>query len=323
MKNLSRHLLSFVLCVVASSVAHAQTYPSRTITLINSSVAGSPMDLMSRMLAQHLQTALGGTVIVDNKPGATGAIAAGLVMRSPADGYTLLLGNSSSHITAPLSAATPPFDALKDFTPIGNMIRFPFFAVAYPGLPSASMKDFLALAKARPGTYNYGSIGVGSGAHLVGEYFKKAAGVNLVHVPYKAVPPMQLGLMAGEVAITFDSVLAAAPHVRAGKMKPYAVSSAVRSSVFPDVPTIAESGIPGFDETVWNGLMGPRGMPPELVQRLNAEVNKFLVQPAVIAKFGEQGGTLVPGTPEEFTRDIRDGQAKWSKFIKELGLKIE
>lgn len=317
-------VISAVLAVTLSSTVAAQAeWPSRPMTIILPFPAGGPSDTLARGLAAHLQQALGQAVVVENRAGATGTIGSASAMRAPADGYTLLIGSTSSHITAPAAMTRRPYDAENDFTPISILVRYPFFLVAGPHVKANSVQELLTQARAKPGGMNYGSIGIGAGNHLVGEYFKKETGIFAVHIPYRGAAATTAALLGAEIDFVFDSIFSIGGQVSSGRVKGLAISSATRSKLFPNVPTLQEAGVKGFDEAIWIGLMAPRGLPEPIVNRLHAETVKYMRSPEVLARLDAQGTEVVASSPAEFASVIKSDMAKWSAFVKERGIKLE
>lgn len=321
------HFIRAALLVLAASlapIAHAQApWPSRTITIILPFPAGGPSDTLARGLAAHLTQALGQPVVVENRSGATGTIGSAAAMRAPADGYTLLIASTSSHITAPAAMPRRPYDADKDFTPISIMVRYPFFLVAGPHVKANSVGELLAQARANPGRLSYGSIGVGAGNHLVGEYFKKETGIFAVHIPYRGAAATTQALLTGEIDYVFDSIFSIGTQVSAGRIKGLAISSKTRSKLFPNVPTLQEAGVKGFDEAIWIGLMAPKGLPQPIVDRLNSETVRYMRSAEVVDRMDKQGTEIVASSPSEFASVIRADLARWSAFVQERGIRIE
>ena len=310
-------LLSFV-----SLGAAAQAYPSKPVRLIVPFPPGGPTDITGRTIAEKLQQRLGQPVIVENRPGAGSIIGTEVVVKSPADGYTLLLGSNSIALQ-PLLQAKLPYDPQKELTPVILAVRIPNVLVVHPSVPASTVSEFIALAKSKPGTLNYASVGNATGPHLFAELFRNLTGVNIVHVPYKGTAPAVNDLLGGQVQALFDSLATALPNIRAGKLRALGVTSAQRSKSAPDIPTLSESGAPGYEATGWFGVLVPAGTPQEIVARLNGEIGAILRMPDVeerFLKFGAEGGG---GSPADFSRFIQSEQAKWGKIIREAGIKAE
>ena len=300
-------------------VAWAQAYPTRPIRIVVPFAPGGGVDIVSRMVGQKLTAAWGQSVIIENRPGAAGIIGTELVARSPADGYTLLAMPSAFAINPSLYGKVP-YDPIKDFEPVSTLTTFMLFLVAHPSLPARSVKALIALAKAQPGQINYGSSGTGTTAHIGGELFGYMTGVRMTHIPYKGSGPSIPAIISGEVAILFGSNTAV-PHVKAGKLILLAVTAAKRSPLFPEVPTVAEAGVPGYEVTSWIALFAPAGTPGAIVKRLSAEASKGLKQADAAEVFASQGLDQAVGTPEELAERIRTEVPKWAKVIKAAGIK--
>jgi tripartite-type tricarboxylate transporter receptor subunit TctC len=284
--------------------------------------AGGPTDVLTRVLADKLGAQMGQPVVVENKPGAGGSIGADLVAKSPADGYTLVMATASTHSIGPYLGKLP-YDPVKDFTPIVWVGNATNLMVVSNHVPANSVKELIELAKKDPGKLNYATSGIGTISHLTSELFATMAGVKLTHVPYKGTQQSIPDIMSGQVAILFDNIMTAQPNVKAGKVKALAISSPKRSSLVPDIPTVAESGLPGFQSVVWFGLLGPASTPKAVVDRMNGEMNKALLLPEVQARFVQMGFEPAGGTPGEFTQTIQRDAEKWSKVIRDAGVKPE
>ena len=299
--------------------AAAQSYPVKPVRIINPFSPGGSLDLVARALAKHMSAELGQSVLVDNRPGAGGAIGIEAVAKSPPAGYTLLIIQSSITINPSLQAKVP-YDPIKDFAPISKATEYMFFLVAHPSVPVRSVKQMIALDKARPGLVTYASVGVGSGTHLAGELFNYMARTKLTHIPYKGTGQAMPDLLGGHVAIMFGST-SVVPHARSGRLVPLAVTGVARSRTLPDTPTVAESGLPGYEVTSWNALFAPAGTPEPIIKRLNALVREGLAQPEAKAAMEKQEMEITPGSPEELARLMRSELEKWAKVIKAAGIK--
>jgi len=306
-----------------SAGASAAQYPSRPIHLVVPFSAGGTTDLLARIIAQKLGESFNVPVIVDNRPGAGGNIGSDTVAKAAPDGYTLVLGTVGTHAINASVYKKMPYDPSKDFAPISLVATTPNILVVNPSLPVKSVKDLIALAKSKPGKLTFASSGVGSSVHLSGELFKSMAGVDMVHVPYKGSGPAIVDLIGGQVDMMFDNMPSSLPYVKNGKLKAIAVTSAKRSSVVPDIPTIAESGVPGFEATAWWGLLAPAGTPVEIVGKLNAAVVKALGQPEVAKRLLALGAEPASDTPEQFAAFIKSEKAKWSKVVKFAGVHVD
>jgi tripartite-type tricarboxylate transporter receptor subunit TctC len=308
---------------LSGTAALAQdNFPSKPITILVPFAAGGTTDILARIVSQALQQELGQTVIVDNKPGAGGNIGAVAAARAPADGYTLFMGTVGTHAINAALYSKPGFDPIKDFAPLTRVANVPNLLVAHPSQPFKTVKEMIAYARANPGKLNYGSSGSGSSIHLSGELFRSMTGLDMVHVPYKGSAPAITDLLGNQIAIMFDNMPSAIQHVRSGKLRPIAVTTAKRSPELPDVPTIAESGVPGYEATSWFGLWTQAKTPAPIQQRLYTAIAKVLKDPAVIKKINDQGGDVVIDTPAEFLTYIKSESAKWSKVVKDSGAQV-
>lgn len=305
----------------AGGIAHAQSYPAKPVRMINPFSPGGSLDLVARALAKTMTAELGQPVVVDNRPGAGGNIGVELVAKAPPDGYTLLAVQSSITINPSLQKQVP-YDPVKDFEPISKISSYMFFLVVHPSTPVRSVQQMIAFAKAKPDQLNYASVGVGSGTHLAGELFKSMAGVRITHVPYKGSGPSIIDLVGGHVASMFGST-SVLPHVQTKKLVLLGVTGSQRSAFVPEAPTIAESGVPGYEVTAWNALFAPAGTPPAIVSRLNQLVRQGLAHPDSKAVMDAQGLDATPSTPEELGQLVRTELVRWEKVIKSAGIKPE
>ncbi len=308
------------LCV--STAAMAQSWPSKPLRLVIGFPPGASADVAARLVAAKMSESLGQAVVIENKPGAGSNIATEFVVRAPADGYTLLLGTIANTINASLSKNLP-FDFGRDLAPVTSLASLPNLLVVSPSLGVVTVQELIAAAKRKPGDILYGSSGNGTGPHLSGELFNLMAGVKLTHVPYKGSPQAMTDLLGGRVQVMFAPASTALPHIKAGTLKVLAVSSAKRTESSPDLPTIAESGLAGFETSVWFGLLAPAGTPKEIIERLNREANRALADPAVKTQFTAQGIDAMGGTPEQFATYIKDETAKWARVVQASGAKID
>ncbi len=322
--------LSMILATLAGLFAAAQvgaqvadSYPSKPIRLLVGFPPGGSTDILSRQVGLRLAEALGQQVVIDNRAGAAGNLASELVAKGNPDGYTLLMATVSSHGINPGLYKKVPYDPVKDYAPVTLIASYPLILAVNPGVPVKNVKDLIALAKAQPGAVRFGSSGNGSPGHLSGEIFKGMAGVDLVHVPYKGGAPSTLAVLSGEVQITFATLPGAMPHIKSGKLKGLAVTTAKRSPAVPAVPTIAESGLPGFDVSSWAGLMAPAGTPKGVVQKLNAATLKALANPEMRERLAGEGAEPVGNTPEQFAAFVKVELAKWARAIKQAGAQID
>ena len=312
------------------SAAHAQGpsqgaaagYPARPIRLVVPSAPGGGTDIVGRVLAQKLSELLGQSLVVDNRPGAGTIIGTELVAKAAPDGYTLLMGLSALAVD-PSIYAKLPYDALKDFAPVSLVASVPNVLTVHPSVPAASVAELIALAKARPGRLNYGSGGVGTSPHLAAEMFRMMTGVEWLHVPYKGVGPAVVGLLAGQVDLMFATLPSAIQHIRAGKLRALGVTTATRSPALPDVPTIAEAGLPGYEATQWYGVLAPSGTPRSIVDRLSRDIARALQAPETKERLTVEGATPIGNTPDEFAAHLRRETEKWAGVVKTAGLKPE
>ncbi|MBM3358284.1 MAG: tripartite tricarboxylate transporter substrate binding protein [Betaproteobacteria bacterium] len=315
------------LCLLAAAAlaaqgAWAQAYPTKAIRIVVPFPAGGTSDILSRAIGQKITEEWKQPVVVDNRPGASANIGAEIVVKSPPDGYTLLAA-STIHTINPSLYSKLSYDPVRDFTPITLVAKTSQVLVVHPSVPVKTVKELIAYAKKRPGELNYSSAGNGSQPHLTAEMFKARTGVNIVHVPYKGAPPQIADLLAGHVALTFGTSPTAVPHVRAGKLRALGVSTAQRIAALPDVPTISEAGVPGFEASGANGFVGPAGMLPAVVEKLNAIVVKIVNEPAMSKFLSEQGAEPFTTTPAEYAAYIKAEVVKWAKAVKDSGARID
>jgi tripartite-type tricarboxylate transporter receptor subunit TctC len=311
------------LALATSGLASAQGYPAKPIHFIVPYPAGGPLDTVARLLGQKVSESVRQPVIVENKPGAGGNIGADQVAKSAPDGYTILMGAVATHAINPTLYANIPYDPVKDFAPVTQVASTPNVLVVNPSLPVSNVKEFIAYAKAHPGALNFGSGSTGSAGHLAGELFKAMAGVQMVHVPYKGAGPAMQDLIGGQIQLMFDNLASSLGQIRAGKVKALAVTTARRSALAPDLPTIAESGLPGFDISTWFGVFAPGGTPPEVVQRLHDEFVKALSDPGVRESMLRLGAEPVGNTPGEFAAYIQSEARKYAGVIKASGARVD
>ena len=323
---------NFVLATVAAAgalslaplAAQAQAaFPSKPITIIVPFSAGGTTDSLARVVGLHMGTDLGQPVVVDNRAGAGGNIGGQAAARANPDGYTLFMGTVGTHAINQSLYKKMPFDPIKDFAPLSRVAMVPNLLVVNPGQPYKSVKELIAYGKAHPGKINFGSSGNGSSIHLSGELFKQMTGVDMQHVPYRGSAPAVSDLLGGQISVMFDNMPSAIQHVRGGKLRALAVTTAKRSPALPDVPTIAEAGVPGYEATSWFGLLAPAGTPAPIVAKLNAAILKALADPEVKKKLAEQGAESHGEKPEEFAAFIKSETAKWGKVVKESGASLD
>ena len=308
--------------LLAAAAAAAQNYPAKPVRIVVPFAAGGPADNYARFLGQRLGDALGQPFVVENKPGAGSLIGTDLVAKAPADGYTLLM-MSNTHTVNETLIANKPFVLLRDFVPVAPVNYSDLVLVTHPALPVQNLQDILQLARARPGKYNYASSGLGTPYHMAGELFKSMAGIYLVHIPYRGSSGARADILGGQVDMMFDAITTMAEQARAGKVRAIATSGRERSSVLPDVPTLAEAGLPGYEATIWLGLMAPRATPPAIVQQLNAAVTKIVSQPEVRQLWQKQGATPLLMNPQAFEQYMRGDIEKWARVIQSAGIKAD
>ncbi len=312
-----------LLALALPSLAAQDNYPSRPIRFIAPFSAGGGVDIVARLLAQRLTDKWGQQVIVDNRTGATGIIGTDIAAHATPDGYTLLMGNAATHAVNVSLHKKLPYDAVKDFAPITLIARVPEMLVVHPALPAASVKDLLALAKAKPGELTFGSAGAGSPPHLAGELFQHLGKIRLVHVPYKGSAPALADLMGGQINMYFSNILSAVPFVKAGRLRGLGVSSAKRSVVAPDIPTIAEAGLPGYEDYNWYGVLAPKGTPQAIVSKLNTDIVQVIRSKDIEERLTRDGAEVIASSPAEFAAFMRTEIQKYAQIIKQSGLRAE
>ena len=312
-----------VLAALGVAPALAQNYPTKPIRILIAQAPGSATDVISRVVGNRLSEGLGQPVVIEARPGAGGVVGTEAAARSAPDGYTLFMANNSTHGSNPAVYAKLPYDAINDFAPIAFVASVPYVLVVDPSLPAKNVQELIALAKSRPGRMNYASAGNGSTHHFCGELLKSMSGIDLQHIPYKGSPPAIAGLLGGEVSLMFANVADIGSQIKSGKVKPLAVTTAKRAASLPEVPTMAEAGLPGFEIVSWFGLLAPAGTPAPIVSRLNAETVKVLEREDIQATLARQGLEVAPGTPEQFAAHIKREIAKFTKIGKAAGIKAE
>jgi tripartite-type tricarboxylate transporter receptor subunit TctC len=320
-----KFLISVVLAAAALSQAAtaASDWPTKPIRIISPYAPGGNNDVVARVLGVRLQQMLGQPVIVENKSGAGGVIATDYVAKSPPDGYTLLMSSTGPHVISPSLVSRIPYDPIKDLAPVSNVQINALVLLVNPSVPAKTVKELIALAKREPGKLHFGSAGIGGTTHLSAEMFKSMAGINIVHVPFRGGAPATTAAMAGEVEITFANLSDALPQMKTGKLRALGVTSTTRQPQAPDVPTIAEAGLPGYECIVWNGLVAPGGTPSDIVHRISEAVQKIARDPAFKAKMNEIGSVPIGDTPEQYRAFINKELTLWTKIVKESGAKAD
>ena len=321
MKKLAK-ILAGVVVMSVSVIASAQNYPNKVVKIIVPYPAGGTVDAVARAVAQRLTVTMGQTFIVDNRPGANGTLGSNIAAKSPPDGYTLLV-QASTFVATPLLMSGLPYNLEKDFTPITQLGSVPLLVTSYPGIPVKNLKEFMALIRAEPGKYFFGTSAAGSASHLVEAAIKYDAKLDFEIVPYKGTAPALTEVMGGHISAMVDALPSTLPHVKTGKLRALAVTSAKRSPALPDVPTVAESGIDGFEMVSWYGLWAPANMPPALVSQIHKEVGKALKSDEIAKTLGSQGFITSGSSPDQFKVYIKDEYSKYSRLIKAANIKIE
>ena len=315
--------LLLALPALTAPSAMAQQYPSKPIVLVVPFAPGGTSELISRLVAQKLTERLGQQVVVENRPGAAGNIAMEQVARAAPDGYTLILGHIGTLAVNPAMFPKLPYDAIKDFAPVSLIAAVPNIVAVNPAVPAKTLKEFLDLARAKPGSINYGSAGNGSAGHLAMEYLKRIAKADMVHVPYKGTGPMLTDLLAGQTQATFTGSSPLIPHIKSGKLRALAVGSAMRIPSLPEVPTVAESGFAGFETSQWYGIIAPAKTPPAIIQKLSVEIAQVMKQPDVIARLSGDGTVMIGSTPNEFAAYISKEMKRWGEVVHDANIKAE
>lgn len=316
-KLAARFLIALV-CVPAL----AQDYPSKPVKIIVPFAAGGPADIYARFLGQRLEVALGRAFVVDDRPGAGSVIGTDAVAKSAADGYTLLM-MSNTHTVNESLMQSKPYALLRDFVPVAPVNYSDLVLVVHPSVPVSSLAELIALAKSKPGKLNYASSGPGTPYHMAGELFKAMANVDIVHVPYKGSSQARTDVLGGQVDMMFDAVTTMSEFAKSGRVKALATTGKLRSSVLPNVPTMSEAGVPGYEAVIWLGIMAPKGTPTEIVKRLNTEIEKLVAKPEVRDEWAKQGATAMTMTPEEFGRYLNDDIVKWERIVKISGARVD
>ena len=308
---------------LATGTAHAQNYPTRAITLVIPFAPGGSTSIVGRGIADKMSELLGEKVVVDNRPGAGGTVGTRAVAKSEPDGYTLVLGYTGTLAIGPSLYKSVGYDPRKDFAPIGLIGNAPNSLVVNPSFPAKTVAELIDYAKANPGKVNFGSAGAGTASHITGEYFARAAGITLVHIPYKGTGPALTDLLGGHIPMAFAPIPASHPNVTAGKLRALAVTSITRSGLLPDVPTMIEAGLPGFDASLYYGLAAPAGTPRPIIDKLNKVLREALASDEVKKQLGNDGTEITPGTPEDYAAFIDKDEKKWSQLVKASGVEQE
>lgn len=312
-------LLALCCTMLVSGPVAGQSYPAKPIRIIVASAPGGGPDLAARLVGQKLSEALGQPVVVDNRAGAGGVIGAEVAARSPVDGYTLFLGNPATLTINPSLQPKLPYDAVRDFAPVTLINSTPFLLVIHPSLPASSVKQLIALARAKPGKLNFASAGSGSVTHLAGELFKSIARVDIVHVPYKASAAATNDVIGGQIEMVINAMTTVLPHVKSGKLKALAVATESRAAALPELPTMIEAGVPDYVVTTWNGLLVPAGTPPEIISRLHTETVRVIRLPEIQEKLRGLGSEPIGNSPEQFAAFLRKETVLWARAVKASG----
>jgi len=312
-----------IAAVLSSSLAWGQPYPAKPIKLVAPSTPGDAPDVIARLVADKLSPALGQQVVVENRPGAGGVVGSDYVAKALPDGYTLIMGNAGSHGINAAVYSKLPYDIQKDFAPVSQVAVAPNVMVINPSVPANSVSEFIAYAKANPGKLSYASGGNGSSAHMSMELFKSMSGIDIQHVPYKGSSPALTDVVSGQVVAFIGNMPPTVPLIKAGKLRALAVTTKSRSTLMPELPTITEAGLPGFETVAWFGVLAPAGTPPEIVNRLSAEIAKIVKSPEMREKLVAMGAEPVGGTPDEFRAVIDRDIAKWKPLAQKVGIKVD
>ena len=323
MKAISSIPFFVALAFVWITPAGAQSWPAKPIRMIVTFAAGGGTDFVARAVAPRLSDALGQPVVVENRAGANGAVGAEAIAKAAPDGYTIGVGAAGTLVVAPHLGASLPFDPLRDFAPISLLAASPFIVTLHPSVAASSIRELIALAKANPKLINFGTSGAGGAPQLATELFKSMAAIDMVHVPYKGLGPAIADLLGGQIQVIFADVGLVTSHIRAGKLKGLAITSAARLSTLPELPTVAEAGVPGYVAGTWYGLIAPAGVPAPILARLSDEVRKALALAEIKSAFAAQGVEAAANSPERFGAFIREESSKWGKVVKEAGIRME
>jgi len=319
-RSLARTLAALALALPLAAIA--QSWPAKPVKIVVPFAAGGPADIYARALAEKLSQALGQAFVVEDKPGGGSIVGTDTVAKSAPDGYTLLM-MSNTHTVNESLIPDKPFVLLRDFVPVAPVNYSDLLMVVHPSVPAATVREFVALAKAQPGKLNYASSGPGTPYHMAGELFKAMAGVDVVHVPYKGSSGARTDILGGQVQMMFDAITTMAPHVRSGKLRALGSTGKARSSVLPEVPTVGEAGVPGYEAVIWLGVLAPAGTPKAIVERLNAEITRISSSPEMREAWAKQGATAMTMTTEEFGRHLREDIEKWARIVKLSGAKAD
>ncbi|GAA4339285.1 tripartite tricarboxylate transporter substrate binding protein [Pigmentiphaga soli] len=316
-----QYALAAAIAAGPAAPSHAEDYPSRPIRIVSPFAPGGFNDVLARMIGQKMAADFGQPVVVDNRPGANMIIGSELVAKADPDGYTLLMA-AVPHVINP-SLYKLPYDSEKDFTPTALITLVPNVLVVHPSLPVHSVQELIAYGKAHPDKLSFGSVGTGSSYHMAGELFKNMTGIEMLHVPYKGSAPAMNDLLAGRFNVFFANLVSVLPHIRSGKLRALGVTSPKRAAIMPELPTVAEAGVPGFSASSWYGLMGPANMPPEVVAKINAEVGKIVSSPEMRQWLTKDGAEPLTASPQEFAQLVHDDIARWGKVVRERGIKAD
>jgi tripartite-type tricarboxylate transporter receptor subunit TctC len=311
-----------ILFLAAAAPSTAQDYPSHPVKMIVPFGAGGPTDIFTRLLAEELRKSLKQPFVMENRPGAGTIIGTEAAAKSPPDGYTLLMISATQTTTETL-VPNKSFKLMRDFVPVASLLNSELVMVVHPSVPVSTVKEFIALAKSKPGVLNYASSGVGSNYHMAGELFKNLTGTDILHVPYKGSSGARNDIISGQIEMMFDSVPSMAPMIQAGRVKALGTTGKVRSAILPDVPTLSEAGVPGYEATIWIGVMAPAGTPQPIVTLLNSEINKILARADVVEAWKQQGATAMSMTPDQFGGYVQSEIDKWARVITANGIKPE
>ena len=315
-----KRIAAICIALAGTTVHAADAYPTKPVRMIVPYVAGGNADIQARYIAERLSEVLGKQFVVDNRGGANGMIGLELAARSPADGYTVVLV-ANTFTVSPSLFSKVPYDTVRDFQPISLVGDTPVLFIGSTALAASTVKEVLALAKSKPGQLNYGSTGNGSPSHLAGALLEMMAGIKLTHVPYKGMAASNIGVMTGQIQLGFPSITSVLPHVKAGKLKAFAITTKSRSSLAPEIPTMSEAGVPGYETSIWNGILAPAGTPKAIINRLHDAIVQILKSPQAQERYANVGAEIRYNSPEEFRALIRDETAKWAKVVKAAGIR--